>query len=769
MDRYFIELMLDQLNKGSNTFKKQAWEDMLNSFNAKFCLQLGKRILKQRYEKLLKYYSDIRSLIEQKGFSWDENQQMVVAEDGAWDKYIKAHPDACSYRRKKLLNYEELGLIYGNAIIDDGHMHRDKNFEKGNLQIKIGGEDTQCHPDDDYSKTYWTPSSDRYFIDLMLEEVHRGSKIDTSFNIQAWIDMALLVRERFGLPHDKDLLRSRHKHFRNLYYDMKNLLYQRGSSWDETRQLIAAYDDVCDAYFKGHSDAKSYRTKPGPNFNDLCLIYGNSNLGGKGNLLGLDIGCCGANQLNDSHQQRTAKWTPSRDRYFINLMLEQVRQGYMVSQKFNEEAWGEMATKLNAEFGSHYNRNDLKIRFINLRKRFNDMKILIDDNGFYWDEMHQMITANDDHWDLYLKEHPEARAYHCRTLPNYNDLFLIYGNANPNWKHYDSTPLTCGFKHAFELNLDEDDKCPSSRGHPRIQHWTKAMENYFIDLMLEQVQKGNKNGHTFNEQAWAWIITSFNEKFGLLLDKDILENWYVSLMKVYENMTDLLNQPGFAWEEIQQVVIADDDTWKEYIEEHPDAIKYRDRNMAVYNDLCAIYDDTTPFKRSSCPDLESEIDNNALDVGINDIFQDLQDLVAEFEIPDCRKKRKSATSSTSACSTKSQRCNKRVLRRTRNSNPHVGKLLVPKEEGKDFTSIVTPELGANPHMVKLLVAKEEGKDYIPIETIVDALQVLPGMNDELFLEACKLLENEKKIKMFVAMDVNQRTKWLLKKLQRQLH
>ncbi|KAF5739487.1 hypothetical protein HS088_TW12G00693 [Tripterygium wilfordii] len=378
----------------------------------------------------------------------------LSSHDIDFDDDIKgAHPDACSYRRKKLLNYEELGLIYGNAIIDDGHMHRDKNFEKGNLQIKIGGEDTQCHPDDDYSKTYWTPSSDRYFIDLMLEEVHRGSKIDTSFNIQAWIDMALLVRERFGLPHDKDLLRSRHKHFRNLYYDMKNLLYQRGSSWDETRQLIAAYDDVCDAYFK----------------------------------------------------------------------------------------------------------------------------------------------------------------------------------------------------------------------------------------------------------------------------------------------------------------------------EHPDAIKYRDRNMAVYNDLCAIYDDTTPFKRSSCPDLESEIDNNALDVGINDIFQDLQDLVAEFEIPDCRKKRKSATSSTSACSTKSQRCNKRVLRRTRNSNPHVGKLLVPKEEGKDFTSIVTPELGANPHMVKLLVAKEEGKDYIPIETIVDALQVLPGMNDELFLEACKLLENEKKIKMFVAMDVNQRTKWLLKKLQRQLH
>ncbi len=34
------------------------------------------------------------------------------------------------------------------------------------------------------------------------------------------------------------------------YYDMKNLLEERLFSWDETQQMVTAYDDVWDTFVK---------------------------------------------------------------------------------------------------------------------------------------------------------------------------------------------------------------------------------------------------------------------------------------------------------------------------------------------------------------------------------------------------------------------------------------------------------------------------------------------------------------------------------------
>jgi len=92
MESYFIDLMLDHMHRGNrvgHTFNKQAWEDMLTMFVAKFGPQDDKDILKNHYATLWKQSNDIKVLLNQGGFFWDDKKHMVVADNNVWNRYIK--------------------------------------------------------------------------------------------------------------------------------------------------------------------------------------------------------------------------------------------------------------------------------------------------------------------------------------------------------------------------------------------------------------------------------------------------------------------------------------------------------------------------------------------------------------------------------------------------------------------------------------------------------------------------------------------------------
>ncbi|KAL7235113.1 hypothetical protein ACSBR1_018576 [Camellia fascicularis] len=772
MECYFIDLMLDHMHRGNrvgHTFNKQAWVDMLSMFSAKFGTQHDKDILKNRYSTLWKQFNDVKNVLDQSGFSWDDTQQMVVAEDYVWDTYTKAHSDAQYYRNKPLMNFSDLCLIYAYATADGrysrsshdidfddeiqglnigegkeaqapsfsnctrtywtlpmdhylidllldqvlrgnkiGHAfitqawnemvksfnskfgsHYDKEVLKSRYKhlreqyndLKIlldhngfswdetqemvtaeeyvldsytkegsnGKPSNMAHSEDlddsDCSRTDWTPSMDRCLIDLLLKQVHKGQIINHIFDEQVWIDIVAAFNDRFGSQHDKYVLKGQYKSLKKLYHDMKNLLELGEFSWDESRQMVTGPDDVWDAYTK-NPDGTSFSTKTMPNYNDLCLVYGNWTSEGRRNQSDPYVGFNGDGRDFQASQNGSclrSGWTGPMDRYFIDLMLEQIRKGNMIDQNFNKQAWGDMMAKFVAKFGSQHHKDVLESRFEKMRNLFHDMRTLVDQSGFAWDEMQQMLTASDDIWDAYIKE---------------------------------------------------DDQSSSGSDTSSIA-WTKPMDRYFIDLMLGQVFEGNRVENTFNKQAWVCMITSFNEKFGLQFDKCVLENRYLSLMKQYDGISTLLNKNGFAWDEIEQKITADDDYWEAYIEEHPDAVAYKDIILENYCDLSIIFGDEIHDRTSSylCP--EMNIDDNALEMGMDGIFGALKSPARDNEVSNGRKRRQSTTLLSSTRG--------RKIKKTREEEL--------QEAGRSNTV---------------------DRNYSSIESIVDALQAVPDMHDELF-------------------------------------
>ncbi|KAI3886946.1 hypothetical protein MKW92_040270 [Papaver armeniacum] len=124
---YFIQLLQEQVRKcprgnimmGNLALRKQAWEHLTSLFVQKYGVHYQTSILKNRFNSLRKKYNDINTLLNN-GFQWDRARHLVVADDdNVWNTYIKAHPNARSYRTNSTPLYDDLCVIYGGSPVDD--------------------------------------------------------------------------------------------------------------------------------------------------------------------------------------------------------------------------------------------------------------------------------------------------------------------------------------------------------------------------------------------------------------------------------------------------------------------------------------------------------------------------------------------------------------------------------------------------------------------------------------------------------------------------
>ncbi|KAL7200373.1 hypothetical protein ACSBR1_032324 [Camellia fascicularis] len=203
-------------------------------------------------------------------------------------------------------------------------------------------------------------------------------------------------------------------------------------------------------------------------------------------------------------------------------------------------------------------------------------------------------------------------------------------------------------------------------------YWQPPMDRYFIDLMLEQVQKGNQIDGLFHKQAWTEMIAH------LMLDLDL----------------------------------TDDRVWQDYIKAHADARQYMTRPVPYYKDLCGI-----------CRELSSDGRDSVSDHNL-----DQQDNIPEVQEPShegFKNKRHLENTSYSAHSKKGWGNNEGMSSALREMATAVSCLADKKKDDEDSSSI-------------------------SVENVMEAIQALPDMDENFILDACDLLEDEKKAKTFWA-------------------
>ncbi|XP_048230970.1 uncharacterized protein LOC8265471 isoform X2 [Ricinus communis] len=415
-----------------------------------------------------------------------------------------------------------------------------------------------------------------------------------------------------------------------------------------------------------------------------------------------------------------------------------------------------------------------------------------------------MVTADNDVWDEYIKMHPDARAYRIKTIPHYKDLCLIYGDAKieekgdnalellPDSVASETTEATQvksiggGDMETFqEITVDEDfgismsnvavndseskelmhdvhqattNVSGSTASNRTRTYWQPPMDRYFIDLMLEHMRKGNQIDGVFRKQAWMDMITSFNAKFGFNYDVDVLKNRYKTLRRQHNVIKNLLELPGFSWDDTRQMVTADDYVWQDYIKTRTDARQFMTRPVPYYKDLCMICNDQNFDESDCCSAQYLELQNDFQDVKAPRPSQCFHSpalsVSTEEEIGDMLESVDTGS--------KTSVLNENKKRQSENqSNSGHFKKARGKEEGmanalREMATAVSSLSDKR---------KDENTNSISIENVVKAVQDLSDMDEDLILDACDFLEDEMKAKTFMALEVKLRKKWLLRKLR----
>ncbi|KAK6924519.1 Myb/SANT-like domain, partial [Dillenia turbinata] len=119
--------------------------------------------------------------------------------------------------------------------------------------------------------------------------------------------------------------------------------------------------------------------------------------------------------------------------------------------------------------------------------------------------------------------------------------------------------------------------------------WTASLTKTLADLMVDQVREGNRPKKSFATKAWNSICDNFRKETGLMWDKEQLKSRFAALKKQYNIVKSLLEHRDFSYDESSCTIIATDEAWYNYVQDHPDADIIRIGGCPIYKQLCIIF------------------------------------------------------------------------------------------------------------------------------------------------------------------------------------
>ncbi|XP_060974132.1 L10-interacting MYB domain-containing protein-like [Cannabis sativa] len=135
--------------------------------------------------------------------------------------------------------------------------------------------------------------------------------------------------------------------------------------------------------------------------------------------------------------------------------------------------------------------------------------------------------------------------------------------------------------------------------------WPEKHEEIFIELMEEEVLKGNRNTTTFTKQSWKSIKEELYAQAKRSYTDTQLRNKYNLLRQKYKDFKSLMKETGVGFSVVTGQVTAPDEVWDRLIRVNKSAKNFRKNGCILYGKLCVIVGDTTTTGSNAHPSTRS--------------------------------------------------------------------------------------------------------------------------------------------------------------------
>ena len=95
--------------------------------------------------------------------------------------------------------------------------------------------------------------------------------------------------------------------------------------------------------------------------------------------------------------------------------------------------------------------------------------------------------------------------------------------------------------------------------------WPDLVTKAFIDIMVDEVTKGNMPDGVFHARTWTSMTTRLNSITKCSYKKEQLKAKMDRLRAIFHEFYSLLQNTGFAWNAETNIVTATEEVWQNYL------------------------------------------------------------------------------------------------------------------------------------------------------------------------------------------------------------